>query len=61
MHSDFSLFATITMAILMAFVSGFIARKLGVPAMVGYLIAGMAIGPFTPGFVGGYPCGWSTG
>lgn len=52
MHSDFSLFATITMAILMAFVSGFIARKLGVPAMVGYLIAGMAIGPFTPGFVG---------
>jgi K+:H+ antiporter len=35
-----------------AFVGGFAARRLGLPAIVGYLLAGMAIGPFTPGFEG---------
>ncbi len=52
MHHDLTLFATITMAILTAFIGGFAARKLGLPALVGYLLAGLAIGPFTPGFVG---------
>ncbi len=52
MHHDLILFATITMAILTAFVGGFIARKLGLPTLVGYLVAGVVIGPFTPGFVG---------
>lgn len=52
MHQDLALFATITMAILTAFVGGYIARKLGFPPLVGYLVAGMAIGPFTPGYVG---------
>ena len=52
MHHDLILFATITMAILTAFVGGFIARKLGLPTLVGYLVAGIVIGPFTPGFVG---------
>jgi monovalent cation:H+ antiporter-2, CPA2 family len=52
MHHDLTLFATITMAILTAFIGGFAARKLGLPALVGYLFAGLAIGPFTPGFVG---------
>ncbi|MBL8120500.1 MAG: cation:proton antiporter, partial [Anaerolineae bacterium] len=28
------------------------ARKLGLPTLVGYLLAGLVIGPFTPGFVG---------
>src|SRR5215207_8929736 len=52
MHHDLALFATITMAVLTAFVGGYVARKLGLPTLVGYLLAGMAIGPFTPGFVG---------
>jgi CPA2 family monovalent cation:H+ antiporter-2 len=52
MHQDFSLIATITMGLFTAFVGGYIARKLGMPSLVGYLLAGLAIGPFTPGFVG---------
>lgn len=52
MHHDLTLFITITMAILTAFTGGYIARKLGLPTLVGYLLAGMMIGPFTPGFVG---------
>lgn len=52
MHQDLTLFATIAMAILTAFVGGYIARKAGLPSLVGYLLAGLAIGPFTPGFVG---------
>ncbi|HEX9550910.1 MAG TPA: cation:proton antiporter [Candidatus Limnocylindrales bacterium] len=35
-----------------ALVCGAIARRLGQPPLVGYLLAGIAIGPFTPGFVG---------
>lgn len=52
MHHDLSLFATITMGLITAFIGGYIARRLGLPSLVGYLLAGMAIGPFTPGFVG---------
>ena len=52
MQHDLILFATITMAILTAFVGGFVARKLKLPTLVGYLVAGVVIGPFTPGFVG---------
>ena len=52
MHHDLILLATITMGILTAFIGGFIARRLGLPTLVGYLVAGLAIGPFTPGFVG---------
>jgi CPA2 family monovalent cation:H+ antiporter-2 len=35
-----------------ALVGGAIAVRLRQPAIVGYLLAGVAIGPFTPGFVG---------
>ena len=52
MHHNLVLFTTITVALITAFTGGFIARKLGLPTLVGYLLAGMAIGPFTPGFVG---------
>lgn len=52
MHQDFSLIATITMGLITAFIGGYAARKLGLPSLVGYLLAGLAIGPFTPGFVG---------
>jgi len=39
-------------AILAAMVAGAIAVRVGQPPLVGYLLAGVAIGPFTPGFVG---------
>jgi CPA2 family monovalent cation:H+ antiporter-2 len=35
----------------LAFVLGTIANRLKLPPLVGYLLAGVAIGPFTPGFV----------
>ncbi len=52
MHHELALFATITMAVLTAFIGGYAARRLGLPPLVGYLLAGLVIGPFTPGFVG---------
>jgi len=51
LHQDLSLFATIAMAVLTALIGGFVARKLKLPTLVGYLVAGLIIGPFTPGFV----------
>ena len=44
-----ALISTLAIALSAAFVAGFIARRLGLPAIVGYLLAGVAIGPFTPG------------
>src|SRR5262245_10584446 len=52
MHGELSLLTNVTIALVMAFAGGLIARGLGLPALVGYLAAGVAIGPFTPGFVG---------
>lgn len=52
MHQDFSLFATITVAVMLAFIGGFVARKLRLPSLIGYLVAGLLISPFTPGFTG---------
>jgi monovalent cation:H+ antiporter-2, CPA2 family len=34
-----------------AFVAGYLARLVGLPSIVGYLLAGVAVGPFTPGLV----------
>jgi monovalent cation:H+ antiporter-2, CPA2 family len=51
MH-DLPLLINITLALVVAFVGGMIARRLGLPTIVGYLLAGISIGPFTPGFVG---------
>jgi hypothetical protein len=35
----------------LAFIGGFIATRLKLPSLVGYLLAGVLIGPLTPGFV----------
>jgi len=51
MH-DLPLLINISAALAAAFVGGLLARRVGLPAIVGYLVAGIAIGPFTPGFVG---------
>jgi CPA2 family monovalent cation:H+ antiporter-2 len=45
------LIATITVALAFAFVGGFIATRFRLPPIVGYLLAGVAVGPFTPGFI----------
>ena len=34
-----------------AVAAGWLARRLGLPAVVGYLVLGLAVSPFTPGFV----------
>ena len=46
------LILTITASLVGAFAGGFIATRLRLPPIVGYLLAGIAIGPFTPGFTG---------
>lgn len=51
MHNT-NLLTNITIALLTAFAGGALARRLRLPTIVGYLLAGVAIGPFTPGFVG---------
>jgi CPA2 family monovalent cation:H+ antiporter-2 len=50
MHSS-SLISTIVVALVLAFAFGALAHRLKVPPLVGYLLAGVAVGPFTPGFV----------
>jgi len=45
------LIATIAMGLGLAFLFGLIALRLRLPLIVGYLLAGVAVGPFTPGFV----------
>lgn len=52
MHQELPLLINIAAALVAAFIGGLLARRLGLPTIVGYLAAGMAIGPFTPGFVG---------
>jgi CPA2 family monovalent cation:H+ antiporter-2 len=45
------LIATIVVGLSLAFVFGAIANRLRISPLVGYLLAGVAVGPFTPGFV----------
>jgi K+:H+ antiporter len=46
-----SLIATVAVGFVMAFAFGYAADRLRLPPLVGYLIAGIFMGPFTPGFV----------
>ncbi|MET0332490.1 MAG: YbaL family putative K(+) efflux transporter [Dyella sp.] len=50
MH-DAPLIATIVSGIVLAFVFGMLANRLHLPPLAGYLLAGVVVGPFTPGFV----------
>ncbi len=49
MQHSLPLVTTIATALGMALVLGFLAIRLKIPAIVGYLLAGVLIGPFTPG------------
>ena len=51
MEHNISLITTIAAGFGLALVLGVIASRLKLPALVGYLLAGVVLGPFTPGFV----------
>ena len=51
MH-DIALLINVAVALTAALLGGLLARRIGLPTLVGYLLAGIIIGPFTPGFVG---------
>src|SRR3954447_162054 len=50
MH-DLDLILTLTGGLAAALVLGYITHRLGLSPLVGYLLAGVAVGPNTPGFV----------
>ena len=52
MLHETTLIATIAAAFVCAFGLGLVASWFKLPPLVGYLLAGVVIGPFTPGFVG---------
>src|SRR3989304_6980664 len=45
------LVSTIALGLVLAFSLGVVAHRLKLPPLIGYLVAGILIGPFTPGFV----------
>lgn len=51
MHHETALLATLAAGLGLAFLFGFGAARLKLPPILGYLLAGIAIGPFTPGYV----------
>ena len=51
MDHDLTLITTIASGFGLALIFGFIAERCKLPALVGYLFAGILIGPATPGFV----------
>jgi CPA2 family monovalent cation:H+ antiporter-2 len=44
-----TLIATLALSLALAFVFGLLAVRLRLPALVGYLLAGIVLGPYTPG------------
>lgn len=51
MHHSTPLISTIVAGLVLAFILGAIANRLRMPPLIGYLVAGVMVGPFTPGFV----------
>jgi monovalent cation:H+ antiporter-2, CPA2 family len=52
MHHDTALIALVAVGFVLACAFGYLAIRVRLPPIVGYLVAGIAVGPFTPGFVG---------
>ncbi|HTN41752.1 MAG TPA: YbaL family putative K(+) efflux transporter [Asticcacaulis sp.] len=50
-HHNISLITTLASGFGLALIFGFIAERVKLPALIGYLFAGILIGPATPGFV----------
>ena len=51
MDHNITVITTIAAAFIAALCLGFLAEKIKVPALVGYLVAGIVIGPGTPGYI----------
>ncbi|WP_298234067.1 YbaL family putative K(+) efflux transporter [uncultured Azohydromonas sp.] len=51
MHAPVPLIATLAAAFALSLLLGFVAVRLKLPALVGYLAAGIVLGPTTPGYV----------
>ena len=51
MPHSITLITTIAASLGLALIMGLIASRLRLPPLVGYLIAGILLGPATPGFV----------
>ncbi len=51
MTHNLPLISTVASGLGLALVLGIIASRLKLPVLIGYLVAGVIIGPFTPGFV----------
>ena len=51
MHHEPTLIATVTAAFVVAFGFGLVADRLQLPPLLGYLVAGIIVGPYTAGFV----------
>lgn len=51
MPHDISLITTVAAGFGLAMILGFVAARLKIPPLVGYLLAGVVMGPATPGFV----------
>ena len=49
MPHEETLIATLALSLALAFVFGLVAVRLRLPALVGYLLAGIVLGPYTPG------------
>lgn len=45
------LLPTLVVSLTVAFLGGLLARSVRLPPMLGYLFAGVVVGPFTPGFI----------
>ncbi|MCA0249793.1 MAG: cation:proton antiporter [Proteobacteria bacterium] len=51
MHHEATLISTIAIGFVLAFTFGYLADRMRLPPLVGYLFAGVLMGPYTPGFV----------
>lgn len=51
MHADANLISTLVAGFVLAFAFGMLALRLKLSPLVGYLVAGVVVGPFTPGWV----------
>ena len=51
MHRNTPLISTIVVGLVLAFILGALVQRVRVSPLVGYLLAGVVMGPFTPGFV----------
>jgi CPA2 family monovalent cation:H+ antiporter-2 len=55
MPHDIDLILTLTGGLTAALALGFLTHRIGLSPIVGYLVAGILVGPFTPGFVADKP------